>query len=169
VIALVSCLRRWRENSFSSISVSAASMSSRQTCRHSSSGVRTCRAALILLLSFLIGGRAGGRPSGTASNSAMVRCSVGSFTSPPIGQLGQSISADRGNSGPSCQSCLVCFWELAGCNGRSLLCGWIVYPLESSNKSMSSARLSEKGRKSWRLSLRTTCRPSGLSSPGWLG
>ena len=66
------------------------------------SGVRTCSAALILLSSFLIGGHSGSRSRSTASDSAMVvRCSVGSFTSPPIGQLGQSISADRRNSGPS--------------------------------------------------------------------
>src|SRR5258706_15743981 len=72
-------------------------MSSRQSCRHSGSGVRTCRAALILLSSFLIGGQSGSRSRSTASNLAMVRCSVGSFTSPPIGQLGNLFSADRRN------------------------------------------------------------------------
>jgi hypothetical protein len=41
----------------------------------------------------------GRREPSCASNSAM-GCSVGSFTSPAIGQLGQSISADGRNSGP---------------------------------------------------------------------
>ena len=62
------------------------------------SGVRTCSAALMLLSSFLIGGHSGSRSRSTASGSAMVvRCSVGSFTSPPIGQLGNLFSADRRN------------------------------------------------------------------------
>ena len=79
------------------------------------SGVRTCSAALILLSSFLIGGHSGSRSRSTASDSAMVvRCSVGSFTSPPIGQLGNLFRLIAGIAGPLCQSCLVCYLGARG-------------------------------------------------------
>jgi len=65
--------------------------------RERAAALSECGAALILLSSFLIGGHSGSRSRSTASNSAVVRCSVGSFTSPPIGQLGNLFSADRRN------------------------------------------------------------------------